>query len=315
MAGALATIYLVWGSTYLAIALMVRSIPPLLGGAVRFLAAGALLYAWVRLRRPGPGLSRRELGGAALVGTLLVLGGNGLVTVAERDVPSSLAALLIASEPLWVVLLRRATRERLPPSTLVGVFTGFVGVGLLLAPGQRPQGVGAVGLVLCLIAAMSWASGSFASSRMALPADPLRSTAMQMLLGGAATLLAAAAIGDFGALRLEEITPVSAGALAYLTLVGSVVAFSTYAWLLRNVPISTVSTYAYVNPVIAVALGWAILSEPVTATTLAGAAVIVCSVAFIMRREGTGSPESAPPEPEAVLAEQVPSPGRVTGLS
>jgi drug/metabolite transporter (DMT)-like permease len=310
VAGALATIYVVWGSTYLAIALMVRSIPPLLGGAVRFLAAGALLYAWIRLRRPGPGLSPRELAGAGLVGTLLVLGGNGLVTVAERDVPSSLAALLIASEPLWVVLLRRATRERLPPSTLFGVFAGFVGVGLLLAPGQRPEGVGAVGLFLCVMAAVCWASGSFAASRMAPPADPLRATAAQMLLGGAATLVAAAAIGDFGALRLDAVTTVSAAALAYLTLIGSVVAFSTYAWLLRNVPISTVSTYAYVNPVIAVALGWAILSEPVTAATLTGAAVIVCSVAFIMRREGTAAPESAPPQPEAVLAESAASRGR-----
>ena len=310
VAGALATIYLVWGSTYLAIALMVKSIPPLLGGAVRFLAAGALLYAWVLLRRRGPGLTGRELGGAALVGTLLVLGGNGLVTVAERDVPSSLAALLIASEPLWVVLLRRLTRERLPASTLAGVVAGFVGVGLLLAPGQRPAGVGGVGLLLCLVAAVCWASGSFAASRMAPPSDPLRSTAAQMLLGGAATLVAAGAIGDFAALRLEQITTVSAVALGYLTLVGSVVAFSTYSWLLRNVPISTVSTYAYVNPVIAVALGWAILSEPVNATTLAGAAVIVCSVAFIMRREGTAAPESAPPEPEAVLAEQAHSPGR-----
>ena len=300
VAGALGTIYLVWGSTYLAIALMVDSIPPLLGGAVRFLAAGALLYAWVRLRRPARSSTPRELLAAALVGTLLVLGGNGLVTVAERDVPSGLAALLIASEPLWVVLLRKVVaRERLPSGAFVGVAAGFVGVSVLLAPGQRPEGVGVVGLVLCLVAAVSWAGGSFAGSRMALPPDPLRSTALQMLFGGVATAVAAVLIGDVSALRLDDVTAVSAGALVYLMLVGSIVAFSAYAWLLRNVPISTVSTYAYVNPVIAVALGWAILAEPVSAATLAGAVVIVASVAFIMRREGMAAPEAEAPAPTA----------------
>lgn len=197
VAGALGTVYLVWGSTYLAIRLMVDSIPPLVAGGVRFLIAGSLLYTWVRLRRPGPRPSPRELAGAALVGVLLVLGGNGLVAVAESHrVPSSLAALLIASVPLWVVLLRRATGERLPGVTLIGVGVGFAGVGMLLAPGQRPQGVSVAGLALCVAAAASWASGSFAGSRLATPRDPLHFTALQMLFGGAATALAALLSGE-----------------------------------------------------------------------------------------------------------------------
>ncbi len=312
VAGALGTVYVVWGSTYLAIRLMVGTIPPLLGGGVRFLIAGGLLYAWVRLRRPGPPASRREVAGAALVGVLLVLGGNGLVTVAERHVPSGLAALLIASEPLWVVLLRKAARERLPGGTLAGVGLGFLGVGLLLAPGHQPAGVGIAGLLLCLAAAASWACGSFAGSRLALPQDPLRFTALQMLFGGAATALAALPAGDYSALRLGEVSAVSAGALVYLVFVGSIVAFSAYAWLLRNVPISTVSTYAYVNPVIAVALGWAVLSEPVTPLTLAGAAVIVSSVAFIVRLEGTSAPAAEAAEGAPPGAEGAP-PAPVTG--
>ena len=305
---ALSAIYLVWGSTYLAIRLVVETIPPFLSGAVRFLLAGALLYAWVRVVRGREPVTRRELAGTAVVGTLLVLGGNGLVTVAEREVPSGLAALLIASVPLWVVLLRRISGEPLSRRTLVAVCAGFLGVGMLLAPGQRPAGVGLAGLLLCILAAACWASGSFAGARLAMPSDPLRSTALQMLIGGAVTAVAAVVAGDPGALRLAQVSTRSGLALVYLIFVGSIVAFSAYAWLLRNVPLSTVSTYAYVNPVIAVALGWAILSEPVTAVTLAGATVIVGSVAFTVRGEGIAEPvedsagaaaESAAPVPPA----------------
>ncbi|MDX6696972.1 MAG: hypothetical protein QOE65_369 [Solirubrobacteraceae bacterium] len=289
MAGALAVIYLVWGSTYLAIRVMVETVPPLLGAGVRFLLAGALMYAWVRWRRaPRARVTRAELLGCALVGVLLMFGGNGLVTVAERDVPSGLAALLIASEPLWIIILRALWRERPGRLSALGVLAGFAGVALLLSPGQRPAGTSLAACLLVVFAAMCWASGSFAGSRLRLPADPLHATALQMLLGGGAMAAVAVVAGEPWDLHPGAISGDSWLAFAYLVVVGSIVAFTAYAWLLRNVPISTVSTYAYVNPVIAVFLGWAILSEPVSTITVAATAIIVASVALTMRQEGTG---------------------------
>jgi drug/metabolite transporter (DMT)-like permease len=305
VAGALAIVYVVWGSTYLAIRVLVETVPPLLSGGVRFLTAGALLYAWVRWRRPDASLpTRGELAAAALVGALLVAGGNGLVAIAEQDVPSGLAALIIASEPLWVMVLRGLARERLSRATLAGVVFGFAGVALLLAPGQRPAGVTLGGLLLVVLAAVSWASGSVAASRLRLPRDPLRSTALQMLFGGLVATAIALATGEGSDLHLAGVSVRSGLALAYLVVFGSLVAFTAYAWLLQNAPISTVSTYAYVNPVIAVTLGWAILSEPVGTATLAGAAIVVASVAFTVRREGGGEaqPESAAPAAGATPA-------------
>ena len=312
-AGALAVVYVVWGSTYLAIRVMVRDVPPLLGAGARFVLAGALLLAWVRIgRRPGR-ITRRELGAAALVGTLLAFGGNGLVTVAEQHVPSGLAALIIASVPLWVVVLRAGFRERPARATLLGVGTGFAGVGVLLLPGQRPSGVGIGPLLLVVLAAASWASGSFAGSRLATTADPLRFTGLQMLLGGLVMSVSGLAAGEAGDVHLGAVSAASAGAFAYLVVIGSIVAFTAYAWLLRNVPISTVATYAYVNPVIAVVLGWAILSESVSPTTIAGAALIVSSVAFTLRHEGVA--REAEPEPAALPAtdhpRSHPAPARV----
>ena len=304
MAGALAAIYVVWGSTYLAIRVMVETVPPLLGAGVRFLLAGALMYAWVRLRRDPFPVSREELLGCALVGVLLMFGGNGLVTVAERDVPSGLAALLVATEPLWIIVLRAVWRERPGRLSAVGVVAGFVGVALLLVPGDRPEGASLAACLLVVFAAMCWALGSFAGSRLRLPGDPLHSTALQMLLGGAAMSAVAVVAGEPWALELENVSGDSWLAFAYLVLVGSVVAFTAYAWLLRNVPISTVSTYAYVNPVIAVFLGWLILSEPVSLNTVLATAIIVASVALTMREEGTahesgtGGVEGAPAEVE-----------------
>ncbi len=287
MAGALAIIYLVWGSTYLAIRVMVETVPPLLGAGVRFLVAGAAMYAWVRLRRDATRITREELLGCALVGILLMFGGNGLVTVAERDVPSGLAALLIASVPLWIVVLRAVWRERLGRMSALGVFAGFAGVALLLVPGERPEDASLAACLLVVFAAMCWAGGSFAGSRVRLPADPLYATALQMLLAGAAMTAVGFVAGEPWSLELSGVSGDSWLAFGYLIVVGSVIAFTAYAWLLRNVPLSTVTTYAYVNPVIAVVLGWAILSEPVGAITIAATAVIVASVAVTVRHEGT----------------------------
>jgi drug/metabolite transporter (DMT)-like permease len=209
------------------------------------------------------------------------------VTVAERDVPSSLAALLIASVPLWVVLLRCTVGgEKVARGTFVGVAVGFAGLTLLLLPGSRPAEATAVGIGLVLVAACSWATGSFLSPRLPLPADLLVSTAWQMLFGGVVLLVGALAAGEPGDLHLGQASATSLLAFAWLVAAGSVVAFSAYAWLLQNAPVSQVATYAYVNPLVAVVLGWAILDETLGVGTIAGAALIVASVAGIVTHEG-----------------------------
>jgi len=283
----LVTIYLVWGSTYLGIRLMVETVPPLLGSGVRFLAAGAI-FAAVLVARRGVGalrVSRRELLSCAAVGTALLLGGNGLVAVAEQHVPSGLAALLIASEPLWIVVFRRASGEPVGRATALPVAAGFAGVALLFAPGEHPGHASVGGLLIVVAAAFFWAGGSFASSRLALPRDPLRSTAVQMLCGGAAMTAVSLVAGEGGDVRWSAISAKSALAFAYLVVAGSLAAFTAYVWLLRHAPISQVSTYAYVNPIVAIALGAVVLGEQVTPLVAAGAGIIVASVAVTVRRE------------------------------
>jgi drug/metabolite transporter (DMT)-like permease len=290
---ALATIYVVWGSTYLAIRVMVEDIPPLLGAGVRFAIAGAILYGWVAWRRPRSvrAITARQLLGAAFVGVLLMFGGNGLVTVAEVEVPSGLAALLIASVPLWVILLRGSYgRERVPATTLLSVAVGFVGVALLVLPGDRPEDAPLGWSLLVVLAAVLWASGSFFASRVDRPHDLLTATAWQMLIGGASMVVVGLAVGEASELHFGEISLDSAAAFVFLVFVGSIAAFTAYNWLLRHVAISTVATYAFVNPVIAVFLGWAILSEEITSFVVAGTAVIVASVAFVV----LSSSEKAP---------------------
>ena len=283
---ALGAVYVIWGSTYLAIRVMVEDVPPLLGAAVRFLIAGLVMLAFLAARGRSIRVSPRALAGAALVGLLLPAGGNGVVTVAEQHVPSGLAALLVASVPLWVVVLRMAVaRERVALGTLVGVGIGFCGLALLLLPGSRPADATTLGVVLVLIAACSWATGSFLSPRMTMPSDPLVSTAWQMVAGGAALLVGGVIAGEPLDLGLGHASAKSLFALAYLITAGSWVAYTAYAWLLQNAPISQVSTYAYVNPLVAVVLGWAILDEQLAVGMLAGAGLVVASVAAIVTRE------------------------------
>jgi drug/metabolite transporter (DMT)-like permease len=282
---ALATIYVVWGSTYLAIRVMVEDIPPLLGAGVRFVVAGALMYAWLVWRRPpaARATTSKQLVGATIVGLLLMFGGNGLVTVAEQEVPSGLAALLISSVPLWVILLRAGYgRERVPPSTFLSVAVGFVGVALLVLPGDRPEGAPLGWSLLVVLAAMLWASGSFAAPRVERPADVLAATAWQMLIGGGAMVVVGLVVGEAADIHLGETGADSWAAFIFLVFIGSIAAFTAYNWLLQNVAISTVATYAFVNPVIAVFLGWLILDEEITGFVVAGTAVIVASVAFVV---------------------------------
>ena len=282
---ALWTVYLVWGSTYLAIRVMVETVPPLLGAGARFTVAGAVMVAVLSARR-SVRPTRAQLASALLVGILLP-GANAVVTVAEQEVPSGLAALLIASVPLWVILLRRAAGEPAPRASVGAVLVGFAGVALLLRPGEQSGDATVLGLAACVGAAVMWATGSFASPRLRLPRDPLVSTGWQMLLGGLVCSLVGLAVGEAGDVHPAAFSVRSVVALAYLIVVGSWVAFTAYAWLLQNAPISRVATYAYVNPVVAIVLGWLILDEVVTPITLVGAAIIVVSVALVVRIEGT----------------------------
>ncbi|HEX2295157.1 MAG TPA: EamA family transporter [Actinomycetota bacterium] len=292
---ALWVVYIVWGSTYLAIRVVVETLPPLLSAGARFTLAGVVLFAILVVRRgvAAVKVTRRELGASLLVGAALLLGGNGLVSLAERDVSSSLAALIIASTPLWVILLRKLSGDKISRGTLVGVAIGFAGVAILVLPGGDSNAASLGGLLLLVVAAASWASGSFFSSRLPLPHDPFVSTATQMVVGGLVLVVAGLVTGEAAGLDPSEFSGASIGAFAYLVTVGSLFAFTCYVWLLQNAPISKVATYAYVNPVIAIFLGWLILSESITTTILVGAAVIVSSVAFIV------SKESAPQRAEA----------------
>jgi drug/metabolite transporter (DMT)-like permease len=274
----LASVYVIWGSTYLAIRVLVRTVPPLYGAGARFVVAGALMLAF--LGRRSLNVNRRELLASAIVGTLLAAGGNGLVTVAEQDVPSGLAAVLVASVPLWIVVYRAAARDRASRSTLLGVLAGFVGVAILILPGNRPSGVPLGPTLVIIGAAASWGFGSFISKSLPLPRDGLVTTGWQMLFGGIVLAVAGAAAGEHIGTPSGE----SAWAWAYLVVIGSLVAYTSYTWLLRNAPISQVSTYAYVNPVVAVILGALILNESVGIVTVLGTAVIVASVAAIVRR-------------------------------
>jgi drug/metabolite transporter (DMT)-like permease len=280
-------VYIVWGSTYLAIRIVVETMPPFLAGAARFIVAGALLYVFLLIKR-GPRamkVSWREIAAASFVGGALLMGGNGLVMIAEQGVPSGLASLLIATVPLWVVLMRRITGDKVSRGTLAGVGVGFVGVALLVLPGEASTGAETSGIILLLIAALSWALGSFMSPKLPLPKDPFTSTAIQMLCGGVLLLIGGLLLGESSEVRFEEFSTASVIAVLYLIVIGSWLAFTAYVWALQNAPISKVATYAYVNPVIALFLGWLVLSENISVPMLLGAAVIVASVASIVRRE------------------------------
>lgn len=303
---ALWTVYIVWGSTYLAIRVTVETLPPFLAGGVRFIVAGALMWAFLRVRKGKEAMrvTRTQLRSTLIIGMLLLLGGNGLVMRAEQEVPSGLASLIIASTSLWVVLYRYLARDNISRGTLIGVAIGFMGVAVLVLPADRPGDASLWGIFLLLIAAASWGNGSFLSSRLAMPSDPIVSTSYQMLLGGAALVVAGVVLGELGGLDAGEFSTRSIVAFSYLIIVGSLVAFTAYVWVLQHAPVSKVATYAYVNPVIAIFLGWLVLSEEITPAIFIGAAIIVASVAFIIRKESVS---------EAVVETVDASPGELAG--
>ncbi|WP_406077866.1 EamA family transporter [Micromonospora sp. NBC_00858] len=298
---ALIVVYLLWGSTYLGIRIAVESLPPLTSAALRFAAAGLVLAAVLRLRR-GPGalrVDRRQLGSAALVGVLLLAGGNGLVVLAESGppgvaVPSGIAALLVATVPLLVVLLRSATGDRPPIWTFAGVTLGFVGLVLLVLPAGSADAVPLVGALTVVAAATSWSIGSFLSGRIRMPADPFVATVYEMIAGALVLAVVAAGRGELRDFHPAEVSTRSWLALAYLMVAGSLVAFTAYVWLLHNAPLSLVSTYAYVNPAVAVALGALLVAEPITPQVLLGGAVIVAGVALVVTTERPRRSGAAP---------------------
>ena len=298
---ALGLVYVVWGSTYLAIAYVVDTLPALLSASLRFAVAGLLLAAYLRLRRGRVAFraTRREALGALGVGALLLLGGNGLVTLAEeRDVPSGLAALLVAAVPLWVVLLRSASGDRPATRTLLGVALGFGGVAVLLLPGARPEGVALLPALLVVGSSVLWSIGSFTATRIALPPDALLTTTLQMVGGTVALGLAGAVRGE--RVDVDAVSGQSVAALAYLVVFGSLVAFTAYSWLLGVAPVSKVATYAYVNPVVAVLLGVLVAGETVEAVTLVGGAITVLAVAVVVGEEGRRAPAYVPEDRQAL---------------
>jgi drug/metabolite transporter (DMT)-like permease len=275
----LLVIYVVWGSTYLGILLAIRTVPVFLLGAIRFLVAGSLLYAWSIRRgdRRGDRPGLREWGAAAIVGTLLFLGGNTGVAWAEKRVPTGTASLVIATIPLWMALFDRiACGQGLSRLAVVGLVLGFAGAAVLAGPGSAS--IDTAGLIVLLVAASAWAAGSLYSRRAPLPRRPLVSSSMQMLVGGALLLVVGLGSGE----RIHHVSTESALAVAYLVVFGSILAFSTYAWLLRVARTSLVSTYAYVNPLVAVFLGWGFENETVGPRVLIAGAMIVGAVALIV---------------------------------
>ncbi|WP_329088767.1 EamA family transporter [Streptosporangium sp. NBC_01469] len=295
--GALAIVYVVWGSTYLAIMITIETIPPLLSGAVRFVTAALVLgvAVWLLKGRSAFRMTWREAGGAALVGLLLLNGGNGMVAVAEQHISSGVAALLVASTPLWLVVFRILFRDRPQVLTLVGVLIGFGGVAVLSLSGGSDVADGS-GIVIILLASLSWAAGSFLASRIPMPANPFSASTVEMAAGGVGLALTAAVMGE--RLDVAAVSTRSWTALVYLIMIGSLIGFTAYAWLLGNAPISLVSTYAYVNPVVAVVLGALVLSEPITGSMVAAGVVIVIGVALVVSTERRRRPEPVPePEP------------------
>jgi len=281
---ALGSVYLVWGSTYLAIRFAIETLPPFLMAGVRFLIAGAILYAWVRGRgaaRP----TRAQWGGAAVVGGLLLLGGNGSVVWAEQYVDSGPTALLVATVPFWMVLLDWLRPGGRRPRTTVwlGVGLGLVGIVLLVGPGELVGGQGLYlpGAMVLLAASLLWSVGSLLSRTVPKPDASFLGIAMQMLSGGALLLVASVVAGEPARFVLDDVTLRSVAALAYLVVFGSIIGYASYVWLLGVAPASLVSTYAYVNPVIAVFLGWLLADERVTARTVVAAGIIVGAVALI----------------------------------
>lgn len=284
---AFGAVYLIWGSTYLAIRYAIDTMPPLMMAGARFTIAGAILYLWSQFRNPER-VGMKQWRSASIIGILLFVGGNGGLTWAEQFVPTGLAALLLATIPLWMVVLDSLRRESAPITkrVIVGLILGLIGVLLLITPGKLLGNghVDALGAAVLLIGSITWAAGSLYSRRAPLPKSTLLSAGMQMFTGGIGLLLAGLIGGEASQIRVTEISVLSAASFLYLLVFGSLIGFTAYTWLLGATTPARASTYAYVNPLVAVALGWAVGGETVTGRVVLAAAIIISAVIAIISR-------------------------------
>ena len=301
---ALLTLYVVWGSTYVGILFAIETIPPYVMGAIRFALSGAVMLAWSIARNPRSWPTLREVRDSTIVGTLLLGGGMGLVAVAEQTVPSSIAALLIALLPAWLVLLGRIfVGETITRPVGAGIVIGLIGVAILAGPWEASGHIDAFGLVALLASPVLWGLGSiFSAHRAVEPSDPIRAIAIQMLAGSAAMVVIGVVVGDAARFDPAAVSAGSMLAIVYLAIFGSVIGYSCYIWLLRHAPLAKIGTYAYVNPVVAFVLGAWLAHEPITPRTVAAAAVILFAVAMIVTARGRASQQAATEERAAPRA-------------
>jgi drug/metabolite transporter (DMT)-like permease len=283
VAAAFAAVYLIWGSTYLAIRFAIETIPPFFMAGTRFITAGLFLYACTRFGgSPKPSLAQWR--NAALIGGLMLMGGNGAVVWAEQWLPSGLTALIVATVPLWMALLHWiGTRNRLDTRAVVGLILGFAGVSLLMAS----EGVMAeaqatvIGGAVLILGTLSWASGSLYSRSARLPSSSLLGAGMQMVAGGAFLLITSLATGELTRVRPDQLSVRSAFSWVYLIVVGALIGYTSYMWLLKTVTPQHVSTYAYVNPVVALFLGWGLANETLSVQDMVATVIILISVVII----------------------------------
>jgi drug/metabolite transporter (DMT)-like permease len=292
---AFASIYLVWGSTYLAIRYAVQTIPPFLMGGIRFVISGLLLYLWAR-SRGAPRPTQLHWRNAVIAGGFLLLGGNGAVVWAEQFVPSGLTALLVSILPFWLVIIEwvRPPRKRPSGAVLVGLVLGFIGIIVLVGPSDLAGhgDVSSLGALVLILGSLSWAIGSFWSRDAQLPESGLLTTGMEMLGGGALLLIVGALTGEISQFDVHRISGASAAGLIYLITFGSLIGFTSYIWLLDKVSPARLGTYAYVNPIVAVLLGWAIAGERLSVRTGIAAAIVICAVALITTARSATAPQS-----------------------
>ena len=310
VAAALLIVYVVWGSTYLGIAVMIETMPPLLAAGVRYGTAGLIMLValvaharWRSSNEPAERPTRAHVRSAFTIGTLLLLGGNGGVVLAELRIPSGIAAVLVATVPIWLAVFDAiVTRRRPSPLVIGGLVAGIAGVAVLLAPVEGLGHLDPIGILLVLGAAISWAAGSLYARHAPLPRSGLLGTALEMMAGGVVLVAAGTLLGEIGRTDVTQFSTSSIIAIAYLVVFGSIVAFTAYTWLLANVPVSTVGTYAYVNPIVAVALGALILGEQITPRTLIAAAIIIGAVVAMVSGRPRATEEPGP-APEAAMLE------------
>lgn len=278
---AFAVVYVIWGSTYLAIRIAVRSMPPLLMASIRMLTAGLILLAFARWRG-APAPNRAEWNTAFVIGGLLFLGGNGAVVWSAQHTPSGLVALVVSSVPLWMVVLEsiRPHGHRPRPITWLGVVVGLAGIVMLIGPGGMRGGIDPFSVTMLVLGSLCWATGSLLSRRMAPPRSPLVATSLQMLCGGVWLLAGGLVLGETGRFHLGSITSGAWLSLAYLSVFGSVVAFTAFMWLMRNTTPAKAATYGYVNPIVALIIG-AFAGERLTLRAGVAAVVIIGAVALI----------------------------------